>query len=86
MSGGEQQRVAVARALANDPGFLLADEPTGNLPSDKGAEIMDILHGLNKEGMTVIMVTHDEALGAQGTRTIRLKDGSVETIHERKGA
>jgi putative ABC transport system ATP-binding protein len=86
MSGGEQQRVAVARALANDPGFLLADEPTGNLPSDKGAEIMDILHGLNKEGMTVIMVTHDEALGAQGTRTIRLKDGSVETILERKGA
>jgi len=86
MSGGEQQRVAVARALANDPGFLLADEPTGNLPSDKGAEIMDILHALNKEGMTVIMVTHDEALGAQGTRTIRLKDGSVETILERKGA
>ena len=85
MSGGEQQRVAVARALANDPGFLLADEPTGNLPSDKGAEIMDILHALNKEGMTVVMVTHDEALGAQGSRTIRLKDGSVETILERKG-
>ncbi len=83
MSGGEQQRVAVARALANDPGFLLADEPTGNLPSDKGAEIMDLLHELNRDGMTVIMVTHDEGLGAQGSRTVRLKDGRIESIRER---
>lgn len=83
MSGGEQQRVAVARALANDPGFLLADEPTGNLPSEQGAEIMEILHDLNKEGMTVIMVTHDEKLGAQGSRTIRLKDGVLESVTER---
>ncbi|OHE71408.1 MAG: macrolide ABC transporter ATP-binding protein [Treponema sp. RIFOXYC1_FULL_61_9] len=83
MSGGEQQRVAVARALANDPGFLLADEPTGNLPSEKGREIMDILKNLNREGMTIVMVTHDEALCALGTRTVHLKDGALDSVVER---
>ncbi|AEJ20130.1 ABC transporter ATP-binding protein [Gracilinema caldarium] len=84
LSGGEQQRVAIARSLANDPGFLLADEPTGNLPSDQGAEIMEILHQLNQEGMTIVMVTHDETLGAQGSRTVKLKDGGIEQIVERE--
>jgi len=77
LSGGEQQRVAIARALANDPGFLLADEPTGNLPSETGAEIMGIIEGLNKEGMTVILVTHDKAIGSRGSRRIMLADGSI---------
>lgn len=77
MSGGEQQRVAIARALANDPGFLFADEPTGNLPSETGRQIMDIIRGLNKEGMTIIMVTHDDNLGKMGTRCLRLADGRI---------
>jgi putative ABC transport system ATP-binding protein len=77
MSGGEQQRVAIARALANDPGFLFADEPTGNLPSETGRQIMQIIQDLNKEGMTIIMVTHDDGLGKLGSRCIRLADGSI---------
>ncbi|GAB1431814.1 ABC transporter ATP-binding protein [Spirochaetota bacterium] len=77
LSGGEQQRVAIARALANDPGFLFADEPTGNLPSETGRQIMEIIRGLNSEGMTIIMVTHDEALGRLGTRCLRLSDGKI---------
>jgi putative ABC transport system ATP-binding protein len=77
MSGGEQQRVAIARALANDPGFLFADEPTGNLPSETGRQIMDIIRGLNKEGMTIIMVTHDDNLGKMGSRCLRLADGRI---------
>jgi len=77
LSGGEQQRVAIARALANDPGFLFADEPTGNLPSETGRQIMDIIQGLNKEGMTIIMVTHDENLGKMGSRCLRLADGRI---------
>jgi len=78
LSGGEQQRVAVARALANDPGFLLADEPTGNLPTETGRAIVDLLADLNAEGLTIVMVTHDAALGALGRRSIRLRDGLVE--------
>lgn len=77
LSGGEQQRVAIARSLANDPGFLFADEPTGNLPSETGHQIMDIIQDLNKEGMTIIMVTHDNVLGKMGSRCIRLADGQV---------
>jgi len=77
MSGGEQQRVAIARALANDPGFLFADEPTGNLPSETGRQIMEIIQGLNKEGMTIIMVTHDDNLGKMGSRCLRLADGKI---------
>jgi putative ABC transport system ATP-binding protein len=77
LSGGEQQRVAIARALANDPGFLLADEPTGNLPTETGHAIVDLLAELNREGLTIVMVTHDAALGALGKRSVRLKDGLV---------
>ena len=69
--------MAIARALANDPGFLFADEPTGNLPSETGRQIMEIIRSLNKEGMTIIMVTHDENLGKMGSRCIRLADGRI---------
>ena len=85
LSGGEQQRVAIARALANDPTFILADEPTGNLPSQQGAEILDFLDGLNKDGVTVIMVTHDDKLGERGNRAVRLRDGEVESDKRRAG-
>jgi putative ABC transport system ATP-binding protein len=78
MSGGEQQRVAIARALANQPELILADEPTGNLPSEKGEQILAILEDLNRQGVTVVMVTHNEAQGRRAHRCIRLKDGQIE--------
>jgi putative ABC transport system ATP-binding protein len=80
LSGGEQQRVAIARALANDPDLILADEPTGNLPSVMGREILRMLFALNEQGTTIVMVTHDDKLGACGKRLIRLKDGCV--VHD----
>ncbi len=85
LSGGEQQRVAIARALANDPTFILADEPTGNLPSQQGSEILNYLDGLNKDGVTVIMVTHDDTLGQRGSRAVRLRDGEIESDMRRSG-
>lgn len=77
LSGGEMQRTAIARALANDPPLLLADEPTGNLDSRSGEEIMAILVQLWKEGRTIVMVTHNDRIAARSERIIRLFDGTV---------
>src|SRR5919199_4750555 len=86
LSGGEQQRVAIARAFSNAPRILFADEPTGNLDTDTGARIVELLESLNREsGATVVLVTHDPALAARAQRVIRLSDGAVvgDTLGER---
>lgn len=78
LSGGQQQRVGIARSLVNDPLVLLADEPTGNLDSKSGAEILTLFDELHAQGMTLIMVTHDDEIGHRSKRVIRLRDGKVE--------
>ena len=77
LSGGQQQRVAVARAVIGNPRLILADEPTGNLDSANGAEVMELLNGLNEAGTTIIMVTHDQTLADHAHRIIRLFDGRI---------
>ncbi|MBX3415829.1 MAG: ABC transporter ATP-binding protein [Pirellulales bacterium] len=79
LSGGQQQRAAIARSLANDPRFILADEPTGNLDSVTTAEILDLLERLNADGKTVIMVTHEDDVAQHAKRIIRLKDGLLQS-------
>jgi putative ABC transport system ATP-binding protein len=77
LSGGEQQRVAIARALVNNPALILADEPTGNLDSAASAEIISIFRQLNRDGITVVMVTHEADIAAQTQRIIHLRDGEI---------
>ncbi len=85
LSGGEQQRVAIARALANNPVIVLADEPTGNLDHESSRMIMDILRNLNKEGQTIIMVTHDMECAKYGNKIITIDDGIVTGMKEKGG-
>lgn len=77
LSGGQQQRVAIARALAGEPSILLADEPTGALDSRTSADVMDIFDALNRQGITIILVTHEEEVGARASRRIVFRDGVI---------
>ena len=77
LSGGQQQRVAIARSLVLNPAILLADEPTGNIASSQAAEIMEIFQDLNKEGHTIIMITHEADIAQHAKRTIHIRDGRI---------
>ncbi|MEJ2049504.1 MAG: ATP-binding cassette domain-containing protein, partial [Calditrichota bacterium] len=78
LSGGQQQRVAIARAMVNDPRIIMADEPTGNLDSQSGKEIINLFNDLWKQGNTIVMITHDESIAQRCQRVIHLKDGLIE--------
>jgi putative ABC transport system ATP-binding protein len=79
LSGGQQQRVAIARALVNSPAILFADEPTGNLDSKTGEEVMNLLHELNDRGQTIVLITHEKEIADQTERTIFIRDGKIES-------
>jgi len=79
LSGGQQQRVAIARALVNNPSILFADEPTGNLDSKTGKDVMNLFKNLNEEGQTIILITHEEDIARQSKRIINIKDGLIES-------
>lgn len=78
LSGGQKQRVAIARAMAGNPRMLLADEPTGALDTHSGEQIMELFHELNKEGVTIVMITHESEIAAHAQRTVTIRDGRVE--------
>lgn len=80
LSGGQQQRVAIARAMAQEPSLYLADEPTGNLDSNTGYQIMNLFHELHERGNTIVLITHDESVAAQAERNIRMKDGCAKEV------
>ena len=79
LSGGQQQRVAIARALVNNPSILFADEPTGNLDSQTGHDVMQLFHNLHQQGQTIILITHENDIAAEAQRTIFIKDGLIES-------
>ena len=77
LSGGQQQRVAIARALVTDPAVVLADEPTGNLDSHSGAEVLEMVYSLNAEGRTIVLITHEDSVAERARRVVRLRDGLI---------
>jgi len=85
LSGGEQQRVTIARALAGEPAIVWADEPTGNLDSETAGAIMDLLRDLNGDGLTLVLVTHDAAIGHTAGRLVKMRDGEIESTEIRSG-
>ena len=82
LSGGQQQRVAIARAIVTKPSLILADEPTGNLDSKTGEEIMEIFHELHRQGNTIVLITHDDDVAKQAARSIHILDGKVSEVEK----
>ena len=86
LSGGQQQRVAIARALATKPSLILADEPTGNLDTSTGAEIIELFSQLNQQGNTIVLITHDQGVAAQARRSLHIVDGRIQQDERNGGA